>query len=113
MKDCSSIPNFVPIGATTNGSFQGHFDGQNYAVIGLNIDFTGNVQVIPVSVGLFSWIENAEVKNVFFLNCVVKTQGSKCNSITATSLSCPIGILTGSHILFFSREIQNFVLLSI
>ena len=85
------MQNFVPVGSVILCVFQGILDGQNFSISNLNIDLTGSQKPINgPGVGLFSVLSGATVKNLFFLNSVVKSSGNKCGGN-----SCNVGILAG------------------
>ena len=91
------MQNFVPVaGVESQGGsipFEGSLDGQNFSISNLNIDLTGSQKPITgFGIGLFSTLYRATVKNLFFLNSVVKSSGKKC---LGGGGKCTVGILAG------------------
>jgi hypothetical protein len=78
--DISAETNWDPLGKWNN-FFQGHFDGDNHTVSGLQISDRGD------DAGFFGWIKNATVKNL-----TVATAGDGVNSTERAYC----GILAGS-----------------
>ena len=94
-KDCSNIQNLLPVGSGSYSSFQGNLDAQNFSISNLNIDLTGSQTITSPEIGLFSSLKGATVKNLFFLNSVVKSSGKNCGGGGQYGISCKVGILAG------------------
>ena len=84
----------MPVGSECTNPFKGSLDGQNFSISNLNIDLTGSRTVPYYGIGFFPYMKGATVKNLFFLNSVVKSSGKKCfGGIN----NCYVGILAGKR----------------
>ena len=89
------MPSFPAIGNSSN-PFTGSLDGQNHAIIGLNINSTIDGSYSDSNVALFGKLSYATVKNLFFLDANVFVSGQICCSSTQY---CNVGILAGRTIM--------------
>ena len=85
------MPSFPAIGSSSK-CFQGSLDGQNHAILGLNINSTIDISYSDNYVGLFGELGSATVKNLFFIDANVFVSGKICKS---NSQYCNVGILAG------------------
>ena len=84
------------IGGSPNfKGFQGSLDGQNHAIIGLNINSTIDKSYNNYAVGLFGELYCATVKNLFFIDANVFVSGDICTA----GAFCSVGILAGNVII--------------
>ncbi|HHU48088.1 MAG TPA: hypothetical protein GXZ40_09355, partial [Bacteroidales bacterium] len=89
--------NWAPIGTSAN-QFQGHFNGNDHTINDLNITVNGNN---PQYVGLFGYVNNAEISNVHIIgNGTISVQGTN----TTFYIGSIAGYAIGSTIVNCSNQ---------
>lgn len=79
--DMATVPNFEPIGNTTNVTFNGRYDGGGHSISNLTINRRASQYA-----GLFGILESAGcVKNISFISPVLTTEANYASVVTGKS----------------------------